>query len=167
MTCPAANFAKGSKFFRFKTSTFMESPPPLQGIRILAVEQFGAGPWSSMLLADLGAEVIKIENPLSRGDIGRHVASEIEGDDSVYFQSFNRNKKSITLNLNHPEAAEVLHPLVGRSDCVFNNLRGDLPARMGLDYSSLGRVKRSIVSAPPFPPSVAAAVGPPNPVTTT
>ena len=125
----------------------MKPPAPLQGIRILAIEQFGAGPWSSMLLADLGAEVIKIENPLSRGDIARQVASEIEGDDSVYFQSFNRNKKSITLNLNHPEAAAVLHPLVGRSDCVFNNLRGDLPARMGLDYPSLCRVKRSIVCA--------------------
>ena len=91
----------------------MKPPAPLQGIRILAIEQFGAGPWSSMLLADLGAEVIKIENPLSRGDIARQVASEIEGDDSVYFQSFNRNKKSITLNLNHPEAPAVLHPLVG------------------------------------------------------
>ena len=125
----------------------MRPPAPLQGIRILAIEQFGAGPWSSMLLADLGAEVIKIENPLSRGDIARQVASEIEGDDSVYFQSFNRNKKSITLNLNHPEAPAVLHPLVGRSDCVFNNLRGDLPARMGLDYPSLSRVKRSIVCA--------------------
>ena len=56
---------------------------------------------------------------------------EIAGDDSVYFQSFNRNKKSITLNLRHPEATTVLHPLVRRSDCVFNNLRGDLPGSDG------------------------------------
>ncbi len=125
----------------------MNNPAPLQGIRIIAAEQFGAGPWSSMLLADLGAEVIKIENPLSGGDVARQVAPEIAGDDSVYFQSFNRNKKSITLNLRHPEATTVLHPLVRRSDCVFNNLRGDLPARMGLDYPSLSRVKRSIVCA--------------------
>ncbi len=125
----------------------MKPPAPLNGIRILAAEQFGAGPWSSMLLADLGAEVIKIENPLTRGDVARHVAPEIPGDDSVYFQSFNRNKKSITLNLRHPEATEVLHPLVQRSDCVFNNLRGDLPARMSLDYPGLSQVKRSIVCA--------------------
>ena len=125
----------------------MNAPSPLNGIRILAVEQFGAGPWSSMLLADLGAEVIKIENPLTQGDVARHVAPEIEGDDSVYFQSFNRNKKSITLNLRHPEAPKVFHPLVQQSDCVFNNLRGDLPAQMGLDYSNLSQVKRSIVCA--------------------
>ena len=119
-------------------------PAPLQGVRVLAVEQFGAGPWGTMLLADLGAEVIKIENP-EGGDIGRSVGPYAVEGDSVYFQSFNRNKQSITLNLQHPRAAEVLHPLVAVSDVLFNNLRGDLPARLGLDYAALGTVKPSFV----------------------
>ena len=98
-----------------------------------------------MLLADLGAEVIKIENPGSNGDIGRYVPPYTSEQDSIYFQSFNRNKKSITLDLRHERTREVLHPLVRASDCVFNNLRGDLPARLGLDYESLGPVRPSVV----------------------
>jgi crotonobetainyl-CoA:carnitine CoA-transferase CaiB-like acyl-CoA transferase len=119
-------------------------PPPLAGVRILAVEQYGAGPWGTMLLADLGAEVIKIENP-DGGDVARTVPPFAGEGDSVYFQSFNRNKRSLTLNLQHSRAAEVLHPLVAASDAVFNNLRGDLPARLGLDYAALGRIKPAIV----------------------
>lgn len=119
--------------------------PPLSGIRIVSVEQFGAGPWGTMMLADLGAEIIKVENPGTRGDVARYVPPYTADRDSLYFQSFNRNKKSITLNLQHPESREVLHRLVRISDGVFNNLRGDLPARMGLDYPSLSEVKASIV----------------------
>jgi succinate---hydroxymethylglutarate CoA-transferase len=126
----------------------MKPPPaPLAGLRILAVEQFGAGPWATMLLADLGAEVLKIENPATGGDVARSVAPyAIEGD-SVYFQSFNRNKQSLTLNLQHPRGQELLQRLVATFDAVFNNLRGDLPARLGLDYATLGAVKPSIVCA--------------------
>lgn len=126
----------------------MNPPPaPLAGVRILAVEQFGAGPWATMLLADLGAEILKIENPATGGDVARSVAPyAIEGD-SVYFQSFNRNKQSLTLNLQHPRGQELLHGLVAAFDAVFNNLRGDLPARLGLDYATLGAVKPSIVCA--------------------
>ena len=109
------------------------------------MEQFGAGPWATMMLADLGAEIIKVENPETGGDVARYVPPYTAEQDSVYFQSFNRNKKSMTLNLQHPGAREVLHRLVGISDGVFNNLRGDLPARLGLDYPALGAVKASIV----------------------
>lgn len=123
----------------------MNSSAPLEGVRVLAVEQYGAGPWATMLLADLGAEVIKVENPGSNGDIGRYVPPYTAEQDSIYFQSFNRNKKSITLDLQHERTREVLHPLVEVSDCVFNNLRGDLPARLGLDYESLGPVRPSVV----------------------
>jgi crotonobetainyl-CoA:carnitine CoA-transferase CaiB-like acyl-CoA transferase len=125
----------------------MSAAAPLDGVHILAIEQFGAGPWSTMLLADLGADVVKIENPLTQGDIGRYVPPYLGDKDSVYFQSFNRNKRSITLNLRHERAAEVLHPLVEQSDCVFNNLRGDLPAKMGLDYNGLKEANKSIVCA--------------------
>ena len=119
--------------------------PPLNGIRIVSVEQFGAGPWATMMLADLGAEIIKVENPETGGDVARYVPPYTAEQDSVYFQSFNRNKKSMTLNLQHPSGREVLHRLVGISDGVFNNLRGDLPARLGLDYPVLSAVKASIV----------------------
>ena len=119
--------------------------PPLEGVRIIAFEQFGAGPWATMLLADLGAEVIKVENPNTQGDVARYVPPYTVEQDSVYFQSFNRNKKSITLNLQHPRVREALHPLVAISDGVFNNLRGDLPAKLGLDYPALGQVRQSIV----------------------
>ncbi|MDP6586394.1 MAG: CoA transferase, partial [Anaerolineales bacterium] len=118
---------------------------PLTGIRILSIEQYGAGPWATMMLADLGAEVIKIENPRSDGDVGRYVPPYTGDKDSIYFQSFNRNKKSITLDIQHEKAFSVLHPLVKASDCVFNNLRGDLPAKLGLDYQALKDIDPSVV----------------------
>ena len=78
---------------------------PLAGLRIIAVEQYGAGPFGSMLLADLGAEVIKIENPAEGGDVSRSVGPHFFPDgDSHFYQSLNRNKKSLTLNLKHPQA---------------------------------------------------------------
>lgn len=123
----------------------MNPRPPLEGVRIISVEQFGAGPWGTMMLADLGAEIIKIENPETGGDVARYVPPYTVEQDSVYFQSFNRNKKSLTLNLKHPRGQEVLHQLVAISDGVFNNLRGDLPAKLGLDYAVLGEAKPSIV----------------------
>ena len=62
---------------------------PLEGISIVAVEQYGAGPWGTMILADLGAEIIKIENPHTKGDIARYVPPHTVDEDSIYFQSFN------------------------------------------------------------------------------
>ena len=125
------------------------SPPParlpLDGVRVVAIEQYGAGPWCSMLLGDLGAEVVKIENPATGGDVGRAVPPYAVDGDSVYFQSFNRDKRSVTLNLQHPEARPVLHALVRRTDAVFNNLRGDLPDRLGLTYARLGEVNPRVV----------------------
>lgn len=118
---------------------------PLEGIRILAVEQFGAGPWGTMTLADLGAEIIKIENPATGGDVARYIPPYTSDQDSVYFQSFNRNKKSITLNLQDERGQAIFRQLVETADGVTNNLRGDLPARLGLDYPSLKAVKPSIV----------------------
>ena len=118
---------------------------PLEGISIVAVEQYGAGPWGTMILADLGAEIIKIENPHTKGDIARYVPPHTVNEDSIYFQSFNRNKLGMTLDLTHSRAHEILHPLVLKSDAVFNNLRGDLPKKLGLDYSSLKDVNPAIV----------------------
>jgi len=117
---------------------------PLEGIRILTVEHFGAGPYGTMFLAGLGAEVVKIENAASGGDASRHVGPRFLGeDDSEYFQSLNLWKKSVSLDLKSDK--EQFHALVASADAVVNNLRGDVPAKLGLDYASLRSVNRRIV----------------------
>jgi crotonobetainyl-CoA:carnitine CoA-transferase CaiB-like acyl-CoA transferase len=118
---------------------------PLAGLRVISLCQFGAGPFATMQLADLGAEVIKVEDPTAGGDVGRYVPPFTGEQDSLYFQTFNRNKRSVTLNLRVPAAREVLHRLVAVSDAVYYNLRGDLPAKLGLTYEHLGTVNPKIV----------------------
>lgn len=118
---------------------------PLADVRIIAVEQFGAGPWATLQLADLGAEVIKIEDPASGGDVGRYVPPFQEGEHSLFFETFNRNKKSISLDLRHARGRDVLHDLVRASDALYSNLRGDQPLRLGLTYSQLAEVNPRIV----------------------
>lgn len=121
---------------------------PLAGLRIIAIEQYGAGPFGTQHLADLGAEVIKIENPHDGGDVSRNVGPHFFGkDNSHFFQAFNRNKKSIKLDLKHPEGKVALHALVKDADAVFNNLRGDLPEKMGLTYNALKHIRADIVCA--------------------
>lgn len=120
---------------------------PLQGLRILAVEQYGAGPYGSMHLADLGAEVIKIESPPG-GDVSRATGPYFLGEgDSLFFQTFNLNKRSLRLDLKAAAGREVFDKLVARSDAVLNNLRGDQPAKLGLDYASLSTLNPKIVCA--------------------
>jgi crotonobetainyl-CoA:carnitine CoA-transferase CaiB-like acyl-CoA transferase len=119
--------------------------PPLDGVRILAVSQFGAGPFGTQVLADLGADVIKIEDPGVGGDSARYVPPFQGEADSPYFQSFNRGKRSIALNLRHPDGQAVLHDLVRVSDAVFNNARGDLPDKLGLTYEALREINPRIV----------------------
>lgn len=121
------------------------SDRPLAGVRILAFEQFGAGPFATLNLADMGAEVIKIEDPTTGGDVSRSVPPYRGEADSIYFQSWNRNKRSLTLDLRKPEARGVLSDLVRVSDVVFNNLRSDQPAKLGLTYKFLGRVNSKVV----------------------
>jgi crotonobetainyl-CoA:carnitine CoA-transferase CaiB-like acyl-CoA transferase len=121
------------------------SRAPLDGLRILTVSQFGAGPFGTQLLADLGAEVIKIEDPGVGGDVARQVGPYAGEDDSLYFQSFNRGKKSITLDLEHPAGRAVLRDLARVSHAVYNNLRGDLPERLGVTYAALRDVNPALV----------------------
>lgn len=118
---------------------------PLAGMRILAVEQFGAGPFGTLLLADLGAEVIKIEDPAAGGDVGRRVPPGAIDGGSLYFEAFNRGKRSIALDLTSDAGREVFHALVATADAVANNLRGDLPARLGLTYDALAEINPAIV----------------------
>jgi crotonobetainyl-CoA:carnitine CoA-transferase CaiB-like acyl-CoA transferase len=120
---------------------------PLKGVRILAVEQYGAGPFASMHLADLGAEVIKIESP-GGGDVSRATGPHFLGEnDSQFFQTFNRNKASVVLDLKSPQGRADFERLAASSDAVLNNLRGDQPAKLGLTHEVLKAIKPSIVCA--------------------
>ena len=143
---PAAHTAHASDTSHTSDAAPPQAPLPLAGIRVLAVEQYGAGPAGSLYLADLGAEVIKIENPREGGDVGRHVGPHFFGPgDSQFFQTFNRNKRSIALDLQTPEGRAVFRDLARSADGVTDNLRGDLPGRLGLTYADLAGVNPRIV----------------------
>ena len=123
----------------------MIADPPLKGIRVLSVEQYGAGPWASMYLSDMGAEVIKIEAP-GAGDSSRSSGPHYLGaQDSHFFQTFNMGKRSLTLDLRQEEGREVFRALAGGADAVLNNLRGDQPAKLGLTYAALGPLNPALV----------------------
>lgn len=116
---------------------------PLEGVRILAVEHFGAGPYGTMFLASLGADVLRIENPAAP-DPGRRTGPHLLGErDSQYFQSWNLGKRSLALDLKSERAA--FQALAKEADAVMNNLRGDQPAKLGLDYAGLCAVNPAIV----------------------
>jgi crotonobetainyl-CoA:carnitine CoA-transferase CaiB-like acyl-CoA transferase len=133
---------------------------PLTGIRLLSFEQYGAGPFGTQHLSDLGAEVIKVEPAGSNGDYARMLGPyftdsdradkaphEQASDSSVFFQSFNRNKKSLTLDVTSDEGRGVLHQLVASADAVCNNLRGDVPEKIGITYDQLKSANAAIVCA--------------------
>lgn len=123
----------------------MTAALPLAGTRVLSSEQYGAGPYGTMFLAQLGAEVIKIEPPKG-GDSARATGPYFCGDDdSLFYQTFNLNKRSLTLDTRSPAGKTVLHRLVATADAVTNNARGDLPAKLGLDYAALGQINSKIV----------------------
>ena len=115
-------------------------PLPLAGLRVLTLENFGAGPFGSMYLADLGAEVIKVENRDQGGDATRAMGPYFLGPhDSQFFQAFNLNKKSLTLNLKHPEGREAFHRLVRTADAarLFQSLgRAGILVRRFADHPS-------------------------------
>lgn len=121
---------------------------PLDGVRILAVEQYGAGPFGTQFLADQGAEVIKIENPNDGGDFARAIGPHFfTPEHSEFFHAYNRNKKSLTLDLSKREGKEVFHDLVKTADGVTSNLRGDVPDKLGLTYEALSPINPKIVCA--------------------
>jgi len=118
---------------------------PLEDVRIIAIEQYGAGPWGSVHLADLGADVIKVEDARTGGDIGRYIPPFQDGEDSLFFETFNRNKRSLSLDLLTPGGRSVLEDLVRHSDAVYSNLRGDVPARLRIRYEDLKHLNPRIV----------------------
>ena len=121
---------------------------PLSGLRVLTIEQDGAGPYGTQLLASLGADVIKIENPSTGGASGRCAGPYFLGEyDSEFFQTFNRGKRSMALDLKDRGDRRIFERLLATADACANNLRGDLPAELQVDYAHLREIKPDIVCA--------------------
>ncbi len=117
--------------------------PPLKGIRVVDLSRVLAGPFCSMILGDLGAEIIKVEIPL-RGDDSR-AYPPFKDNESSYFHSVNRNKKSITVNLKELEGKELIYDLVKRSDIVVENFRPGVTERLGVDYKTLADLNPEVI----------------------
>jgi formyl-CoA transferase/CoA:oxalate CoA-transferase len=109
---------------------------PLDGITVLDLTRVLSGPYCTMLLADMGARVIKIEQP-GKGDDTRHWGPPFLKGESAYFLSINRNKESVTLDFKHPDGRAVLDVLIAKADVLIENFRPGTLARLGLDYASL------------------------------
>ncbi|KRA66179.1 CoA-transferase [Caulobacter sp. Root655] len=121
---------------------------PLDGVRIVAVEQYAAGPYGTQLLCELGAQVIKIEAPSLGGDISRGLGPYFLGEaDSQFFQTFSRGKQSVALEIKTPQGRADFERLVAGADAVVNNLRGDQPEKLGLRYQDLEAINPAVVCA--------------------
>jgi len=121
----------------------------LAGIRVIDLSTVLAGPYCTMLLGDLGAEIIKIENPkggIFAGDFSRVPAQYHVGGIGAYFLAVNRNERSVGLDLSTEKGREVFHDLVKVSDVVFDNSRPSVLARIGADYETLREIKPDIIS---------------------
>ena len=114
----------------------MPEPGPLAGLTIVDLTRVLSGPYCTMLLADMGARVIKIEQP-DRGDDTRAWGPPFVGSESAYFLSINRNKESVTLDFKDPEGRRILDQLIASADVVVENFRPGAMTRLGLDYAAL------------------------------
>ncbi len=117
---------------------------PLAGIRVLDLTRALAGPYCTMMLGDMGAEVIKVESP-DGGDDSRAWAPPYIGKESAYFLSCNRNKKSITLNLRSESAKKILTDLIKVSDIVVENFRPGVMTKMGFPYEALKAINPKVI----------------------
>ena len=118
---------------------------PLAGVRVLDLTQFLSGPYATMILGDLGAEVIKLEPP--QGDSTRAIPPNFVGEDSAYYLSINRNKRSIVVDLKKPSGRELVRRLAKASDIVIENNRPGVVDRLGLGYDELSRANQALVWA--------------------
>jgi crotonobetainyl-CoA:carnitine CoA-transferase CaiB-like acyl-CoA transferase len=117
---------------------------PLDGIKVLDLCSYLAGPYGCTLLADLGADVIKIESP--RGDMLRQFPSSLAGE-SRFFLGTNRGKRALALDLKQPEGLAVLHRMVEKADVLVENFRPSVPARLGIDYPRLRAINTRLIYA--------------------
>src|SRR5215831_10516296 len=118
---------------------------PLAGIRVVDFGRFIAGPYCAMLLADMGADVIRVDR--RQGSEDRYLAPVAATGEGTYFLSLNRNKRSLTLDTAKPESAEIIRRLAARADVVVANLPIDVLKKMGLDYDALCAIKPDIILA--------------------
>ena len=116
----------------------------LKGIRILDLSQVMAGPFGTMILGDMGAEIIKIENP-DGGDLCRQTLQYNHKGESAFYLSLNRNKKSMTLNLRNEKALQIFYDLVKMSDVVYDNFRPGILQKLKIDYETLKKVNPKII----------------------
>lgn len=117
---------------------------PLEGVRVLDLSRVLAGPFATMLLGDLGAEIIKIEEP-GVGDETRSWGPPFISGESAYFMSINRNKKSMTLNLKHEKGKQIVLDIAKKSDVIIENFRPGVVERLGLDYESIRNVNPAVI----------------------
>ena len=120
------------------TEQTSNTPSALDGITVLDLTRVLSGPYCTMMLADMGARVIKVEQP-GKGDDTRGWGPPFQNGESAYFLSINRNKESVTLNLKHPEGRRVLDALIEKSDVLVENFRPGTLDKMGLGYETLSK----------------------------
>jgi len=119
---------------------------PLESITVLDLSRALAGPYCTMMLADMGAEIIKIEMP-GRGDDSRSWGPPFVEGESAYFMSVNRNKKSITLNLKSEKSKEIIEKLIKKADVVVENFRPGTMDKLGLSYENVAELNPEIIYA--------------------
>jgi CoA:oxalate CoA-transferase len=119
--------------------------PPLAGVRILDLTTIISGPYGTMILGDLGAEIIKVERP-GTGDGARGTPSYMFEGEGAYFIAHNRNKKSIVINLDCIPGREIFYGLVQKSDVVVNNYRPGVPEKLQIDYDTLRKINPRIIT---------------------
>jgi crotonobetainyl-CoA:carnitine CoA-transferase CaiB-like acyl-CoA transferase len=117
---------------------------PLAGVCVLDLSQVLAGPYATLLLANMGADIIKIERPPA-GDLSRQIPPLV-GDESIYFLSANSNKRSIMLDLKQPAGLQVFYDLVRQADVVLDNFRPGVTKRLGIDYPKLNEINPQIIA---------------------
>ncbi len=117
---------------------------PLEGVRVLDLSRVFAGPWCGMVLADFGAEVITVEHP-GRGDDTRDWGMRIGQTETTYFNSMNRNKRSITVDLQTPEGVKLIHELLPQCDVVIQNFKTGGAEKLGLGYAQLKALKPDLI----------------------